>query len=65
MQTEEETEVISKQQKLVSKPREEDGADLQREDGKRQTMCLMIPTFLFIPCSSVHVSLLLYKKVKR
>lgn len=59
MQTEEETEVISKQQKLVSKPREEDGADLQREDGKRQTMCLVIlgdfPVRPLLKCTHVFI----------
>ena len=58
MQTEEETEVISKQQKLVSKPREEDGADLQREDVKRQTVCLVIlgdfPVHRLLKCTHVY-----------
>lgn len=59
MQTEEETEVISKQRKLVSKPREEDGADLQREDSKRQTMCLVIlgdfPVLPLLKCTHVFI----------
>lgn len=38
LQTEEETEVISKQRKLVSKPREEDGADL-RERMVKDKLC--------------------------
>lgn len=33
---------MSKQRKLVSKSREENGADVQREDAERQTMCLVI-----------------------
>lgn len=42
LQTEEETEIMSKQWKFVTEQKEENGAYLQREDAERQTMCLMI-----------------------